>query len=159
MSDPLIKMLPKGARGLDFGAGPTSDGRPVLCEILKEAGFECLPYDPYFFPKMPEGAFDFIAASETFEHLRHPREEIEQIYENLKPGGLLGVMTAFWDEALFAEQLALQARLHPLCASTDWRLSRGLRRTSVSRAAGRRIAASSSSKNFDMARLRVSVLG
>ena len=57
LSDPLIKMLPKGARGLDFGAGPTSDGRPVLCELLADAGIKCLPYDPYFFPKMPEGAF------------------------------------------------------------------------------------------------------
>ena len=95
LSDPLSKLLPQGARGLDFGAGPASDGRPVFCEMLGTDGFKCLPYDPYFFPETPEGPFDFIAASETFEHLRHPREEIEEIYENLKTGGLLGVMTAF----------------------------------------------------------------
>ena len=96
LSEPLAGMLHEGARGLDFGAGPASDGHPVLCELFRAEGIKCLPYDPYFFPETPEGPFDFIAASETFEHLRQPRVEIGRIHENLKPGGLLGVMTAFW---------------------------------------------------------------
>ena len=105
----------EGARGLDFGAGPASDGHPVLCELFKAEGIKCLPYDPFFFPEMPEGPFDFIAASETFEHLRHPREEIGKIYENLKTGGLLGVMTAFWDEAQFAENWHYRRDFTHLC--------------------------------------------
>lgn len=115
LSNPLAGMLPRGARGLDFGAGPASDGRPVLCELLGAEGFECLPYDPFFFPETHEGPFDFIAASETFEHLRHPGEEIGRIYEYLKPGGLLGVMTAFWDEALFAENWHYRRDFTHLC--------------------------------------------
>ncbi len=115
LSDPLAGMLREGARGLDFGAGPASDGRPVLCELLAEAGMKCLPYDPYFFPETPEGPFDFIAASETFEHLRHPRKEIRRIYENLKTGGLLGVMTAFWNEALFANNWHYRRDFTHLC--------------------------------------------
>lgn len=115
LSEPLATMLPEGARGLDFGAGPASDGRPVLCELFRGEGFECLPYDPFFFPEMPDGPFDFIAASETFEHLRHPREEIGRIYENLKPGGLLGVMTAFWEEALFMNNWHYRRDFTHLC--------------------------------------------
>ncbi len=115
LSEPLIRLLPKGARGLDFGAGPASDGHPVLCELFQAQGIKCLPYDPYFFPETPDGPFDFIAASETFEHLRHPREEIGRIYENLKPGGLLGVMTAFWEEALFANNWHYRRDFTHLC--------------------------------------------
>lgn len=115
LSDPLAGMLPEGARGLDFGAGPASDGHPVLCELLGAEGFECLPYDPYFFPETPEGPFDFIAASETFEHLRRPREEIGRIHENLKSGGLLGVMTAFWEEAPFMNNWHYRRDFTHLC--------------------------------------------
>ncbi len=115
LSEPLATMLPEGARGLDFGAGPASDGRPVLCELFRGEGFECLPYDPFFFPEMPDGPFDFIAASETFEHLRHPVEEIEKIHENLRTGGLLGVMTAFWKEALFMNNWHYRRDFTHLC--------------------------------------------
>ena len=115
LSVPLAGMLREGARGLDFGAGPASDGRPVLCELLADAGIKCLPYDPYFFPETPEGPFDFIASSETFEHLKHPREEIGKIYKNLKTGGLLGVMTAFWEEALFADNWHYRRDFTHLC--------------------------------------------
>ncbi len=115
LRDPLVKLLHGSARGLDFGAGPAPDGRPVLCELFGTKGFECLPFDPYFFPEMPEGPFDFIVASETFEHLRQPGKEIENICENLKPGGLLGVMTAFWEEALFMNNWHYRRDFTHLC--------------------------------------------
>ncbi len=83
--------------GLDYGCGP----EPVLCRLLQERGFTVHPYDPHYFPENPEGPFDFIVSTETFEHFRHPRREIERIRALLRPGGLLGVMTAFWSEEVF----------------------------------------------------------
>ena len=64
---------------------------------------------------MPAGPFDFIAASETFEHLRHPRREMENLHQSLKTGGLLGVMTAFWEEALFVNNWHYRRDFTHLC--------------------------------------------
>ena len=94
---PLAERLADGARGLDYGCGP----EPVLCRLLRQRGFTILPYDPHYFPEPPEGPFDFIVSTETFEHFRHPRREIERIRALLRPGGLLGLMTAFWSEEVF----------------------------------------------------------
>lgn len=115
LSGPLARRAPQGARGLDFGAGPAAEGDPVLCRILREAGLAPAPFDPFFFPDMPDGPFDFIAASETFEHFRRPAREIAKIHELLKPGGLLGVMTAFWDESLFINNWHYRRDFTHLC--------------------------------------------
>lgn len=115
LSAPLAERAPEGARGLDFGAGPASGEGPVLCRILKEAGLECAPFAPLFFPDPPEGPFDFIAASEVFEHFRRPAREIGRIRRNLKTGGLLGVMTAFWEESLFLNNWHYRRDFTHLC--------------------------------------------
>ncbi len=115
---PLADRLPRGARGLDLGAGPASAPAPVgsaLCAILRDAGMDCLPFDPFFFPRMPDGPFDFIASSETFEHFRQPRREIGRIRQHLKAGGLLGVMTAFWEEASFRNNWHYRRDFTHLC--------------------------------------------
>ncbi|MEE9275257.1 MAG: class I SAM-dependent methyltransferase [bacterium] len=97
LARPLAARLPPGARGLDYGCGPS----PVLCDILGARGFPARPYDPFYFPDPPAGPYAFIASSETFEHFRRPGEEIARLLALLAPGGILGVMTAFWEEETF----------------------------------------------------------
>ncbi|MDA1001470.1 MAG: class I SAM-dependent methyltransferase [bacterium] len=97
LAEPLAGLLPEKSRGLDYGCGPA----PVLCERLRARGHEVHPYDPFYFSDPPEGPFGFITSTETFEHFRNPRGEIEKLRALLSPGGLLGVMTTFWEEALF----------------------------------------------------------
>jgi hypothetical protein len=79
------------ARILDYGSGPT----PVLVELLHREGFKAVAYDPYFAPEPDlSKPFDAVIATETFEHFRQPRLEIDRIVSLLRHGGLLVVMTA-----------------------------------------------------------------
>lgn len=96
LAAPLIARLraagmAPGAEGLDFGCGPG----PALARLFEEAGFRMRLYDPFYAPD--EAAlrqqYDFIAATEVFEHLAQPGEEIARLVRLLKPNGLLGVMT------------------------------------------------------------------
>jgi SAM-dependent methyltransferase len=59
--------------------------------LLEPEGFSVVSYDPYFFPRFPEGPFDFILCSEAAEHFYAPAEEFARIDAILKPGGVLGV--------------------------------------------------------------------
>jgi len=67
----VVKFCPARSRGLDFGCGPG----PALAAILESRGYPMNLYDPFFFPD--KGAldhqYDFITATEVFEHLREPR--------------------------------------------------------------------------------------
>jgi len=94
---PLAQRLPPGACGLDFGCGP----EPVLCQLMEDRGFTTQPYDPFYFPEPPDSPFDFITATETFEHFRHPQKEIKLLFAMLRTGALLGVMTMFWNKEVF----------------------------------------------------------
>ena len=93
---PLCGQLPKGSTGLDFGCGPG----PTLGLMLEEQGYSVTNFDPNFYP-VPDWdcrSYDFITATEVFEHLREPRTEIQRMWQCLAPGGLLAVMTALTDE-------------------------------------------------------------
>ncbi|MFO7573835.1 MAG: class I SAM-dependent methyltransferase [Bacteroidales bacterium] len=94
--EPALPLLSEDMTGLDYGCGPV----PTLSLLLKEKGISCLDYDPLFFPELPEGPFDFIFATECFEHLFNPAREIESIIRLLKPIGLLIVMTHLWEESV-----------------------------------------------------------
>jgi SAM-dependent methyltransferase len=97
---PLIHRLAPGASGLDFGSGPG----PTLALMLREAGFPTRIYDPLYAPddQVWELAYDFITASEVVEHLRSPRLELERLWQVLKPGGWLGIMTKrVWNRRAF----------------------------------------------------------
>ncbi len=84
---------PPFARILDFGSGPT----PVLVELLRREGFESWAYDPFFAPGTDlSQPFDAVVSTETFEHFRRPRAELDRIAGLLRPGGLLVVMSALW---------------------------------------------------------------
>lgn len=108
---PMAKHLSPGAKGLDYGCGPV----PVLCRLMASRGFPAEPYDPFYFPEMPEGPFKFITSTETFEHFRHPGEELRRLHTLLLPGGLLGVMTAFWDEITFRNNWHYRRDFTHLC--------------------------------------------
>jgi SAM-dependent methyltransferase len=99
---PLEKVLPPGAHGLDFGCGRT----PTLSVLFEEAGFPCANYDLYYAndPAVLETQYDFVTCSETLEHFRRPRAELEKLLGLLKPGGRLGIMTQLRDEAPPFEQ-------------------------------------------------------
>lgn len=86
---PALKFLKKGMQGLDYGCGPG----PALSTLMQQEGFPCQNYDPAFGPPMPDGYFDFIFSTETFEHFHDPEMEMNVIVERLLPGGFLIVMS------------------------------------------------------------------
>ncbi|HKK61951.1 MAG TPA: class I SAM-dependent methyltransferase [Bacteroidales bacterium] len=90
--EPALPLLQKGTKGLDFGCGPT----PTLSLLLEQQGYTCDIYDPIFFPDMPGEAYDFVFATECFEHFFSPDKEIKYIKGLLKPGGLLIIKTEPW---------------------------------------------------------------
>jgi hypothetical protein len=94
---PLAPFLPRGARGLDYGCGPN----PVLAAMLDERGWPAEYYDPYFFPDRDklEARYDFVTCTEVVEHFRFPFPEFHFVDRALlRPGALLAVMTAFFNE-------------------------------------------------------------
>lgn len=88
--DPALPHLNPQMRGLDYGCGHT----PTLCRLLEQAGLRCENYDPFFFPDLPAGPFDFLFATEVVEHFFRPAEDWARMAGLLKPGGLLVAMTA-----------------------------------------------------------------
>ena len=88
---PLEKCLTKGSFGLDFGSGPG----PTLSVMFEEAGHNVSLYDPFYAPNTSvfEKKYDFITTSEVVEHLNNPKDELNRLWNCLKPQGYLGVMT------------------------------------------------------------------
>jgi hypothetical protein len=95
---PVADLLPAGARGIDYGCGPV----PVLAHLARVGGFACDAFDPLFHPNPPRPRYDFVLASEVFEHFRVPAREIPRVASLLDSGGpgcqggLLAVMTLHW---------------------------------------------------------------
>ena len=88
---PLTSRLAPGSRGLDFGSGPG----PTLSVMFREIGHTVNIYD-YFYAKdasVLNERYDFITATEVLEHLREPENELNRLWDGLKPGGSLGIMT------------------------------------------------------------------
>src|SRR5262245_2953023 len=58
---PLVRLLPAGARGLDYGCGPTEGMKAVL----SPQGFTVESYDPIFFPQehLLKNSYDFLLCS------------------------------------------------------------------------------------------------
>lgn len=98
---PLCERLKPGGEGLDYGCGPG----PTASVMLRERGFPTTDYDPFFFSDSAAllNRYDFIVATEVFEHLRRPADDLARLDGLLKPGGVLGVMTGVLeDDAAFA---------------------------------------------------------
>lgn len=83
--------LAPGSSGLDFGSGP----EPVLARMFEDAGHSMTLYDRYYEPEASAllQRYDFITASEVVEHLRDPWFELDRLWNQIKLGGLLGIMT------------------------------------------------------------------
>ena len=91
LAEPLLERIGPRRKGLDFGCGPG----PALAAMLAERGHAVDLYDPFYFddPSVFEKSYDFICATEVVEHLRYPGREFERLFQILKPGGWLGLMT------------------------------------------------------------------
>nr|WP_148204288.1 class I SAM-dependent methyltransferase [Syntrophotalea carbinolica] len=91
LSNPLLAQLPPQQRGLDFGCGPG----PTLSSMLEEHGHRIDLYDPFYFndPSVFDKKYDFICATEVVEHLHDPDREFTSLFEMLKRGGWLAIMT------------------------------------------------------------------
>jgi len=83
--------LAPGSHGLDFGSGP----EPTLSLLFEEAGHSMTLYDIYYQnePAVFERVYDFITATEVVEHLREPKKDLDRVWNCLKQGGRLGIMT------------------------------------------------------------------
>ena len=91
LANPLLEKLKPKSSGLDFGCGPG----PTLSVILEEADHNISLYDPIYHPdkNVLSDNYDFITATEVFEHLHYPSKDLMVLHNALKPGGWLGVMT------------------------------------------------------------------
>jgi hypothetical protein len=96
LAEPLLQRLPVAQRGLDYGAGPG----PALAAMLREAGHEVTPYDPFFAPHRAalEVRYQFITCTEAAEHFHDPAAEFSRFDALLEAGGWLGLMTGLLDD-------------------------------------------------------------
>ncbi len=90
-AQPLVSILPDGARGLDFGCGPA----PLLAKILEEQGCKVSLYDHFYQPDTGvfSAQYDFVVSTEVIEHLWDPRSVLERLWDSIRPGGVLALMT------------------------------------------------------------------
>jgi len=92
--EPSMKFLHLGMTGLDYGCGPN----PTLSKLLEKQGIQCENYDPIFFPNGKiKQHYDFIFATECFEHFFFPSKDIELIIGQIRKEGYLIVMTDLWN--------------------------------------------------------------
>ena len=91
MATPMANKLSEKSCGLDFGCGPG----PTLSVIFEEMGHLMALYDLYYFPdkSVLYRTYDFVTATEVVEHLRTPWHTLDRIWQLVKPGGYLGIMT------------------------------------------------------------------
>lgn len=90
--DPALEFLRKEMAGLDYGCGHA----PTLSKLLTGKGYTCEDYDPFFVGHKLDKNFDFIFATEVFEHFFHPDNDIKKIQALLKEKGVLIIMTERW---------------------------------------------------------------
>ncbi len=88
---PMQQLIPPQSDGLDFGSGPG----PTLSVMLEEAGYRMAIYDKFYanIAERLQQHYDFITATEVFEHLKSPQKTLNQLWQCLKPNGYLGIMT------------------------------------------------------------------
>jgi len=87
----LVPRLQPKAVGLDFGCGPN----PVLAKMFEEQGFVMEVYDPIYRPNanIRLTTYDFVTATEVVEHFTDPNQHLSDLWQCVRPGGWLGIMT------------------------------------------------------------------
>ena len=96
--EPALRYLQPGMKGLDYGSGPG----PIIAPLLARHKIDCQNYDPIYQKELPQGPFDFVFSTETFEHFHHPARELQHLKSISKPGAFLFIMTELWkDKAQF----------------------------------------------------------
>ncbi len=91
---PMLRYIEKEMVGIDYGSGPTN----VLSLILTKMGRICYCYDPFFCPDFFDKNFDFMFATECFEHFYQPNCDLIKIVKILKVNSIVGIMTDFLPE-------------------------------------------------------------
>ena len=91
MSRALHRRLPPAADILDFGCGPS----PVLAMQLQAFGHHVDLYDVFYYPEREvlTQRYDAIVMTEVIEHLHTPGRTLAELFQQLKPGGVLAIMT------------------------------------------------------------------
>lgn len=91
---PVLEKTNPNSRGLDFGCGPG----PILKNIFKTHSINIEEYDPFFkdTKNLLDTKWDFIISTEVVEHLKYPLEELYKMWNILKPGGYLFIMTQLY---------------------------------------------------------------
>ncbi len=91
LATPLLAKLGTNKKGLDFGCGPG----PALSVLLEEHGHQVDLYDPLYYndSSVFKKRYDFICATEVVEHLHRPDRDFSIVFDILKKGGWLGIMT------------------------------------------------------------------
>lgn len=93
---PLMAMLPAYSKGLDFGCGPG----PTLSVMFQEQGIDVALYDKFYCPDRTclGEQYDFVTCTEVWEHLQCPEQYLSEMWQCVKPEGVLGVMTKLVDD-------------------------------------------------------------
>lgn len=91
---PALQFFREGMTGLDYGCGP----EPTLSRLVASHGYPCADYDPFFAPHPLNKNFDFIFATEVFEHFFYPDRELSKIHALLNKDGILIIMTKRWTD-------------------------------------------------------------
>jgi SAM-dependent methyltransferase len=118
LCSPLLQRIAPGSVGLDFGSGPG----PTLSVMLEEAGHRVDLFDSAYAdnPAVFGKRYDFITASEVVEHLHDPASWLQRLWDCLRPGGVLGIMTKLVsDAAAFADWHYIRDPTHVCFFSTE----------------------------------------
>ena len=91
MLSPMTSRLPVGSLGLDFGCGPGS----TLSIMFEEAGYPMKIYDKFYATdtSVLQIKYNFVTVTEVLEHLQDSKNTLIKIWNLVKPGGYLGIMT------------------------------------------------------------------
>lgn len=95
---------------LDYGCG----FNPVFAKLMKQKGWECDYFDPYFFPDgIQQSKYANIFSIETVEHFNYPHKDWDKLNRLLEDGGILTVMTDLWtDQKLSPDWYYLNDKTH-----------------------------------------------
>lgn len=91
ITDAVLSQFKPHHLGLDFGAGTG----PVIAQVLQEHGYQVKLYDPFFYPfdAHLNIQYDYIMSCEVVEHFNNPAKEFKRLYQCLKEGAKLFIMT------------------------------------------------------------------